>query len=67
MVFSGVENEGEDSADKDVIAAALRRAALEGRSYIGKGIWRQGMGSLARGSYVSALRPVGMCPLLVHF
>ena len=35
---------------------------LPNQSYISKGIWRQGVGSLVRNSCVSTLCPVDMCP-----
>ena len=34
------------------------------QSYISKGIWRQGIGSFVRNSYVSTLCPVVICPYL---
>ena len=34
------------------------------QSYISKGIWRQGIGSFVRDSYVSTLWPVVICPYL---
>ena len=47
--------------------ALLRERCLRGsrsKSYISKGIRRQGIGSSVRNSYVSALCPVVICPYL---
>ena len=38
--------------------------AAQHQSYITKGIWRQGIGSFVRNSYVSTLCPVVICPYL---
>ena len=40
------------------------RPSLKCQSYMSKGIWRQGVGSFVRKSYVSTLCPVVTCPYL---
>ena len=48
-------------------APANRPAARRTQSYTSKGIWRQGIGSFVRKSYVQALCPVVLCPYLCTY
>ena len=53
-----------------LLPRVLARSGRKGKhkcwnqSYISKGIWRQGIGSFVRNSYVSTLCPVAICPYL---